>query len=423
MPTLRHCVLGRFTEVATAEQKEKMFDELRGLPSKIPEISSLVCGPDAGLSAGNHSFALNVEFNSDADYQVYATHPDHIKVINEFIKPILAPGSRTAVQFPLPTPLKYYIFGHPVLMSPSPDIHNAGFVRNGFAHCTYERYDTEDAAEVIATIRGAGCGGGSVTIPHKESVMPHMDELTESAQRIGAVNTITKLTDGRLRGDNTDWLGIKNQLLAKAPTAAGGALTGLICGAGGTARAAAFALGKMGLSRVLVYNRTRSRADGLVADFAAVFGATTSFEAIDDLSTLDALERLEFVVDTTPSAAGFTLPTPLLTRLRPTCLEAAYIPRHTPFVVAALAAGCPVVEGVEMLFEQGCAQCEIWTGRSAPRAAIAAALLRELFGDARTHPASEKMEPRDKPPQGLTREVEATGGGGGTQANKRARSE
>ena len=418
MPTLRHVVLGRFTDAATTEQKEAMLNELHGLPAKIPEICSLVCGLDAGLSAGNHGFALNVEFGSDADYQVYATHPDHVKVINEFIKPILASGSRTAVQFALPTPLKYYIFGHPVLMSPSPDIHNAGFARNGFAHCTYERFDTEDAAEVIATIRGAGCGGGSVTIPHKEAVMPHMDELTESAQRIGAVNTITKLADGRLRGDNTDWLGIKNQLEAKVPTTeADGAQTGLICGAGGTAKAAAFALGKMGLSRVLVYNRTRSRAEQLCADFGAVFGATTSFEAIDDLSALDALGSLAFVVDTTPSSAGFTLPAPLLTRLRPTCLEAAYIPRHTPFVGAALAAGCAVVEGVEMLFEQGCAQCEIWTDRPAPRAAIAAALLRELFGEARTHPASEKMEPRDKPPQGLTREVEAA------QPNKRARRE
>ena len=58
-----------------------------------------------------------------------------------------------------------------------------------------------------------------MTIPHKEAVMPHMDELTESARRIGAVNTVTKLADGRLRGDNTDWLGIKNQLVAKAPAA------------------------------------------------------------------------------------------------------------------------------------------------------------------------------------------------------------
>ena len=90
--------------------------------------------------------------------------------------------------------------------------------------------------------------------------MADMDELTESARRIGAVNTITKLADGRLRGDNTDWLGIKNQLEAKAsPRAAGAAPIALICGAGGTAKAAAFALQKMGAGRVLIFNRTKAR--------------------------------------------------------------------------------------------------------------------------------------------------------------------
>ena len=71
---LRHVVLGRFTDEATAEQKEAMLAAMRGMPSKIPEIRSLVCGLDAGLAAGNHSFAANVEFESDADYKVYASH-------------------------------------------------------------------------------------------------------------------------------------------------------------------------------------------------------------------------------------------------------------------------------------------------------------------------------------------------------------
>ena len=99
---LRHVVLGKFTAEATAEQKEAMFKHLRALPDKIPEIMSLVVGEDLGLAAGNHAFALNVEFSSDVEYKVYATHPDHVAVITDFIKPILEPGSRTAVQFSLP---------------------------------------------------------------------------------------------------------------------------------------------------------------------------------------------------------------------------------------------------------------------------------------------------------------------------------
>ena len=92
--------------------------------------------------------------------------------------------------------------------------------------------------------------------------MPHMDELTDSARRIGAVNTITKLHDGTLRGDNTDWLGIKNQLEAKAPPreSKNTPIAALVCGAGGTAKAAAYALQQMGASRVLIFNRTKSRA-------------------------------------------------------------------------------------------------------------------------------------------------------------------
>ena len=73
-----------------------------------------------------------------------------------------------------------------------------------------------------------------------------------------------------------------------------------------------------------------------------------------------------------------------------------------------------MVEGVEMLFEQGCAQCTIWTGKPAPRGAIAASLLQQLFSTPSAHPAAEKMEPRHQPPDALTREVAAAGGGAPT---------
>ena len=70
-------------------------------PNLTAAVSSLVVGLDCGLAEGNHGFGLNVEFVDVAAYKVYATHPDHVEVITKFIKPILKPGSRTAVQFPL----------------------------------------------------------------------------------------------------------------------------------------------------------------------------------------------------------------------------------------------------------------------------------------------------------------------------------
>ena len=75
--TVRHVVLGKFVESATTEQKNTMFESLRALPGKIPQILSLVVGEDLGLSDGNHGFALNVEFASGDDYKVYATHTQH----------------------------------------------------------------------------------------------------------------------------------------------------------------------------------------------------------------------------------------------------------------------------------------------------------------------------------------------------------
>ncbi len=166
--------------------------------------------------------------------------------------------------------LEFYIFGTPVALSPSPCIHTAGFRANGFPH-RYTHCDSDDPAHVIELCREPTCGGGSVTIPLKESVIPELDTLSEVARKIGAVNTITKLRDGSLFGDNTDWLGIKTGLEARRPADA--ASVGLICGAGGTARAACHALQQMGVGHVLILNpRTPSRADAVAADFANTDG-------------------------------------------------------------------------------------------------------------------------------------------------------
>ena len=98
---IRHCVLGAFTDEATDAQKEAMISAVLGMKSKIPEIRSISAGLDAGLASGNHGFAATVDFDSKEAYGVYASHPAHVEVISNYIKPILRPGSRTAVQFPL----------------------------------------------------------------------------------------------------------------------------------------------------------------------------------------------------------------------------------------------------------------------------------------------------------------------------------
>eukprot|EP00746_Dinoflagellata_sp_MGD_P149849 gnl/MRDRNA2_/MRDRNA2_81838_c0_seq1.p1 gnl/MRDRNA2_/MRDRNA2_81838_c0~~gnl/MRDRNA2_/MRDRNA2_81838_c0_seq1.p1 ORF type:complete len:331 (-),score=55.96 gnl/MRDRNA2_/MRDRNA2_81838_c0_seq1:105-1052(-) len=287
----------------------------------------------------------------------------------------------------------FYIFGHPVALSASPTIQNTGFRVNGKPH-VYDRYDTPSVEDVIEKLSLTSTGGGSVTIPHKESIIPYMHELSDAARMIGAVNTVTKEPGtGRLKGDNTDWLGIKNQLLPKLRNRSGQQV-GLIVGAGGTSRAAAYAFRSMGLKPIFILNRTFDKANKLAQEFGEDI-----FKPIKDASSLGDLDRLDAVMGTLPATAGFTLPDGLLARLKPALIEAAYQSsdkgtRFTPLLQQAIEAGCDTIEGIEMLFEQGCAQCEIWTQKSAPRAEIARALLEDRF----------KNEPN--PPKNLLHEAQ-----------------
>ena len=100
--TLRHSVHLKLKPEATAEQVRAMAAALDALPRAIPQICALVCGRDAGLAgAANHGFALTVDFEDADGYNTYATHPAHVAVIEQHIKPIIVPGSRTAVQYTL----------------------------------------------------------------------------------------------------------------------------------------------------------------------------------------------------------------------------------------------------------------------------------------------------------------------------------
>ena len=220
--------------------------------------------------------------------------------------------------------LQFYIFGQPVSMSPSPVIHTAGFRANGFAH-TYTTCDTDSVAAVVTQIRDPGCGGGSVTIPHKETLIPLLDTLSDAARKIGAVNTVTKKASGELHGDNTDWLGIKRGLEGKRGGVSGAeASVGLVVGAGGTARAACHALQQMGVERVLILNpRTPSRAVAMAAGFAEPAGRVNGVAEGQLAAAVEAAGRLDFVVNTLPGPAGYILPesvVPFVKRWRPATL-------------------------------------------------------------------------------------------------------
>ena len=276
--------------------------------------------------------------------------------------------------------------------SRSPAMHNAAFQACGLPHVYgvlelpkdggLADPESETAADFRALLATQSFGGLSVTIPHKQLVQPFLDELTDAAEAIGAVNTVTprartsaidavSLGGSRpvLVGDNTDWIGICATLEDALARRGARAATGkaLVVGSGGTARAACYALTK-GFERrtgagfdLLVYARDVAKAEALAAQFGG-----------EALARLDGV-AVDAVVSTVPGDVGFVAPDGLLDN-EPAVLDVAYKPAMTALLDQALSRGCPVSQGASMLVKQGVAQFEQWTRRVAPEPAMRAAV-------------------------------------------------
>jgi len=198
--------------------------------------------------------------------------------------------------------------------------------------------------------------------------MPFLDEISEAAKAIGAVNTVLKDADGRLAGHNTDWMAIfqlVKERLGEHLTEEGGKKkpVGLVIGAGGTAHAACFALSQLGLE-YFIFNRTAEKAKELASRFS---GATP-------IDSLDSLHGVDVVIGTVPPSAQFSLPPHLLPKegegekdRLPLVVELVYHPRETPLALQARKHNLRLVEGVEILLAQALEQFVIWTKRQAPR--------------------------------------------------------
>ena len=152
------------------------------------------------------------------------------------------------------------IFGYPIGHSISPAMHNAAFKHHGI-DAVYEAWETapEDLGVGVAALRSEDYLGANVTVPHKQAVMEHLDEIDELAARIGAVNTIVNQS-GRLTGFNTDALGFISSLRGEAGVNVSG-LKVVLIGAGGAARAAAYALADARAGELTIGNRTVERAE------------------------------------------------------------------------------------------------------------------------------------------------------------------
>ncbi len=216
---------------------------------------------------------------------------------------------------------------------------------------------------IMDMLRSGKLDGVNVTIPHKQAVMPHLDELQPDAAAIGAVNCIISRS-GQLTGANTDWRGFSH-LLSEAGVSPMGR-TFILLGAGGAARAVLFALLQEGAASVYIINRNRERAQKLVSDFVCLQGCTV-LRAADWFDIEQYLSEPTVVLNTTPvglpgSEPALPMP-PEFMADRNTYVDLIYHPCPTPFLKAAADTGAQTVGGMDMFIYQGLASLEFWTGK------------------------------------------------------------
>jgi shikimate dehydrogenase len=263
-----------------------------------------------------------------------------------------------------------YLFGYPLGHSISPSMQNAALRALGLDHIEYVKkpIPPEQMDEMIAALRSNDCIGANVTVPHKAAILPRLDEISELAQEIGAVNTVVKQSrpDGtqKLVGDNTDAYGFMESLRARRIETRG--MCVVILGAGGAAAAAAYALAQAGAREIVLLNRSLTRAVALADRLNRKFPQMAL--ALNDW---DAVERARLVVNATSVGMSPHMdesPLPTHAKLAPDAVlyDLVYNPPETKFLHEAKMRGVRTIGGLEMLIYQGARALELWTGQPAP---------------------------------------------------------
>lgn len=261
------------------------------------------------------------------------------------------------------------VLGHPVSHSRSPAMQNAALEALGLgAEWSYEAIDIEppEFAGRTTELPAQGFVGANITIPHKEAALALADEASEAAQQIGAANTLS-FGDPAIRADNTDASG----LLAALPGPVEGRSV-LVLGAGGSARAAVWALAGEGAS-VSLWNRTPERADALVRDLAHA-GALTPAEGRLRAVTGEQARANGYDLFVNCTAIGMRDEDPFeQLPLDPqrfndgtVVVDLVYAGSESRLVHEARARGAVAIEGLEVLVRQGGESLSIWTGMDPP---------------------------------------------------------
>jgi len=261
------------------------------------------------------------------------------------------------------------IIGYPLGHSLSPKIHTAALkscgLQGGYTLFPIPPDDSSGLKDLLTRVRTGEITGLNVTIPHKQNVIPFLDELTPIASAIGAVNTIS-MRNGKLMGDNTDvpgFLADLKKFLTTETRRLGNTKSALVLGAGGSARAVVYALVNDGWT-VTIKARRPEQAQELIAQFTNCDSRLTSIKTIA-LNPL--LSTFSLIINTTPVGMSPNVdasPWPVDLSFPPNAAvyDLVYNPRETRLVREAHAAGLPATTGLGMLIEQAALAFEVWTG-------------------------------------------------------------
>lgn len=333
-------------------------DESRLVPIAMGECGKLtrILGPSRGAPM---SYASAASFAGTAPGQISADDLAGVYRIGEL-------SEKTEV---------YGILGSNTSVSMSPYIHNAAFAHHRLdkVFAPLQTFDLDafmtrmvrrETREIDLNFRGF-----SVTIPHKQAIIAHLDEIDETAAMIGAVNTV-RIDDGRLTGFNTDAPGFIEPLLNSFGDVKNARVA--LIGAGGAARACVYALRKHG-ANVTVFARDASKAESLAAEFGAAHAVfpCASYRDFDILVNSTPLGMTGKGDGQTPATAAELAGLDLV-------YDLVYVPFQTPLMDEADKAEVPKIGGFAMLLAQALEQQRIWTGLEPPAEIMARAALERL---------------------------------------------
>jgi len=262
------------------------------------------------------------------------------------------------------------LIGYPLGHSVSPAMHNTAFKKLGL-DCEYSLFEVEpkDLKEAVEGMRALHIAGFNVTIPHKEAVMPFLDEVTEIARVIGAVNTV-KNQNGKLIGYNTDGAGFIESLKNDAKIKPKGKHA-VILGAGGASRAVTVMLAESGAKTITITDIEAAKAKELTEYVDSYFDTSCDNVEVNSQELQRSIAQAEILINCTPlGMAPKIKASPLADNIelhkKLMIYDLVYNPAETKLMKTAKAAGAKVCSGLGMLVYQGALAFTLWTGAEAP---------------------------------------------------------